>query len=401
MIQCPKCRQVETIMKAGFVRGNQRFLCKECTYYFTLPNPDHQKKKRKRHQTTIIDIAQELGVSNSTVSRALHGHPDINPNTRKAILEKAQELDYQPNQLAHSLVKSRTETVGILVPEFMTQFFPNIIVGAQKVLTQEGYHLIIMQSDESYETEVSNTKALLANRVDGLLASMSHETNNYDHFRVFEKRDIPVVYFNRVSDELGSHKVVVNDYRGAFAAVEHLIENGYRRIAHLGGPPNLLISQERLRGYCDALQKHGFPILPELIIHGDLTVQKARIYAGHFLDMAVPPDAIFAVNDPTAIEIIVLARSKGLHIPEDLGVVGFSDDSIAAHIGTGLTTVKQPTTHIGEAAARMILRLMEGEDELDTPETIVLDAQLIVRGSSARVKEQLPESLKLSGSSGS
>lgn len=367
------------------MRGKQRFCCKDCNYYFTIPSVEPQNRKNKRHQTTIVDIARELGVSNSTVSRALHGHTDISPATRKAILEKAQELDYQPNQLAHSLVKSRTETIGMIVPEFMTQFFPNIIVGAQKVLTQAGYYLMIMQSDESYEIEVGNTKALLANRVDGLLTSMSHETNNYDHFRAFENRNIPVVYFNRVSDELGKYKVVVNDYQGAYDAVEHLIRNGYRRIAHLGGPTNLLISQERLRGYRDALQRNGLEILPELIIHGDLRAQKARIYAGYFLDLPQPPDAIFAVNDPSAIQIIMLAQAKGLRIPEDLGVVGFSDDSIAAYIGTGLTTVKQPTTQIGEAAARMILRLIQGEEEVPPPETIVLEAELIVRGSSLRV----------------
>ena len=372
-------------MKEGFVRGKQRFCCKACNYYITVPLAEPRHRKNKRHQATIVDIARELGVSNSTVSRALHGHADISPTTRKAILEKAQELDYQPNQLAYSLVKSRTKTIGILVPEFMTQFFPNIIVGAQKVLTQAGYHLIIMQSDESYEIEIGNTKALLANRVDGLLASMSHETNNYDHFKAFEKRGIPVVYFNRVSNEVGKYKVVVNDYLGAFAAVEHLIQNGYRRIAHLGGPTNLLISQERLRGYCDALRKNGFEVLPELIIHGDLTPQKARIYAGYFLELPDPPDAVFAVNDPTAIEIILLARSRGLRIPEDLGVVGFSDDSIAAHIGSGLTTVKQPTLQIGEAAARMMLRLVQGDEEVPQPETLVLDAELVVRGSSRRV----------------
>ncbi|WP_373512942.1 LacI family DNA-binding transcriptional regulator [Persicitalea sp.] len=384
MTTCVKCGKKETVMKAGFVRGKQRFLCKNCDYYFTLPKPPEKNIRRKRHQTTIIDIANELGVSNSTVSRALHNHPDINPDTKKAILDKAQELDYQPNQLAHSLVKSRTNTVGIIVPEFLTQFFPNVIVGAQKVLRLAGYNLVIMQSGESYDIEVANTKALLANRVDGLLVSMSHETNNYDHFRNFEKREVPVVYFNRVVEELGTHKVVANDYQGAFAAVEHLIQNGYRRIAHLGGPPNLLISQERLRGYRDALQKYGLLVLPELVIHGDFTAQKAAIYAQYLLDLAESPDAIFAVNDPTAIEILTLAKARELRVPQDLGVVGFSDDPIALYIGSGLTTVKQPTARMGEAAAAMVLGMMRGEEEWLLPKTEVLQAELIIRGSSVR-----------------
>lgn len=384
MVSCVKCAEVGTLMKAGFVRGKQRYFCRECDYYFTLPEADKKNESRRRHQTTIIDIAKELGVSNSTVSRALHDHPDINPDTKKAILEKALELDYQPNQLAHSLVKSRTNTVGIIVPEFMTQFFPNVIVGAQRVLRQAGYNLMIMQSGESYDNEVANAKTLLANRMDGLLVSMSHETNNYDHFRTFEKRDIPVVYFNRVIEGLGTHKVVANDYQGAFAAVEHLIQNGYRRIAHLGGPPNLLISQERERGYRDALQKHNLPALSELIIHGDFTAQKAAIYARHLLDLPEPPDAIFAVNDPTAIEILTLAKAKGIRVPEELGVVGFSDDPIAVHIGNGLTTVKQPTAQIGEAAAAMMLGMMRGEEEAFAPKTRVLETELVVRGSSVR-----------------
>jgi len=375
-------------MKAGFIRGKQRFRCKDCSYYFTLPTAHPKNERRGRHQTTIIDIAQELGVSNSTVSRALHDHPDINLDTKKAILAKAQELDYQPNQLAHNLVKSRTNTVGIVVPEFLTQFFPNIIVGAQRVLRQAGYNLMIMQSGESYENEVANTRTLLANRVDGLIVSMSHETNNYDHFLAFEKRNIPIVYFNRVIEGLGTHKVVANDYQGAFLAVEHLIQNGYRRIAHLGGPPNLLISKERKRGYLEALTKYDLPLLPELVINGDFTSQKAAIYARHLLDLPEPPDAIFAVNDPTAIEILTLAKAKGIRIPEELGVVGFSDDPIAAHIGKALTTVKQPTDQIGEAAAVMILGIMRGEELAFAPETMVLETELVVRGSSILNVEQ-------------
>lgn len=382
MISCLKCAEVGTLMKAGFVRGKQRYFCRACEYYFTLPILNKIPDSRKHHQTTIVDIARELGVSNSTVSRALHDHPDINPDTKKAILEKALELDYQPNQLAQNLVKSHTHTIGIVVPEFHTPFFPGVIVGAQRVLQKAGYNLMIMQSGESYETEVANTKVLLANRVDGLLVSMSHETNNYDHFRTFEKREIPVVYFNRVVEGLGTHKVVADDYQGAFAAVEHLIQNGYRRIAHLGGPPNLLISQERARGYREALKKHSFPVVPELMINSDFTAQKAAIYARHLLDLPEPPDAIFAVNDPTAIEVLILANSKGIRVPEELGVVGFSDDPISAHIGSGLTTMKQPTAQIGEAAATMFLGILSGKEEARSVKTIVLDTQLVVRGSS-------------------
>jgi DNA-binding LacI/PurR family transcriptional regulator len=376
-------------MKAGFVRGKQRYLCKDCNYFFTLPTgtPTASQPRRRRHQTTIIDIARTLGVSNSTVSRALHGHPDISPETRQQVLDMATQLDYQPNQLAYSLVKSLTNTIGIIVPEFFTPFFPNVIVGVQEVLSRAGYHLIIMQSSESYETEVGNTKAMLANRVDGIIASLSLETNNYDHFEVYEKRGIPVVYFNRVCHELAGPKVVVNDYIGAYKAVEHLIQNGYQRIAHLGGPPNLVISQERLRGYKAALQKYGFDVRPELIIHGDLTQHKARIYGQYLLDMDNPPDAIFAVNDPTAIEILLLAKAKGLLVPEDLGVVGFSDDPIAAHIGNGLTTVKQPTHLMGTMTAEMILRLINEEEEQWKPETKVLEAELVVRGSSVRSRK--------------
>ncbi|WP_247235652.1 LacI family DNA-binding transcriptional regulator [Telluribacter sp. SYSU D00476] len=387
MIRCIKCEQVDMIMKAGFVRGKQRYLCKECNFYFTLPTPTLPSAihpKRRRHQTTIIDIARTLGVSNSTVSRALHGHPDISPETRQLVLDTATQLDYQPNQLAYSLVKSLTNTIGIIVPEFFTPFFPNVIVGVQEVLSQAGYHLIIMQSSESYDTEVGNTKAMLANRVDGVIASLSLQTNNYEHFKALEKRGIPIVFFNRVCQELNGPKVVVNDFGGAFKAVEHLIQNGYRRIAHLGGPPNLVISQERLRGYTSALQKHGFDIHPELIIHSDLTAQKARIYGQYLLDMETPPDAIFAVNDPTAIEILILAKSRGLRVPEDLGVVGFSDDPIAAHIGNGLTTVRQPTHLMGKITAEMILKLINEEEEQWVPEAKVLETELIIRGSSVR-----------------
>jgi DNA-binding LacI/PurR family transcriptional regulator len=271
MIKCVKCEQVDSIMKAGYVRGRQRYLCKSCNYYFTHSEKDASVAslyKRKRHQTTIIDIARSLGVSNSTVSRALHDHADISPETRQAVLEKASQLDYQPNQLAYNLVKSQTNTIGLIVPEFHNPFFPNVIIGAHEVLTQAGYNLTIMQSNESYQVEVSNAKAMLANRIDGLIISLTQETNNFEHLNVFAKRGIPLILFNRVCEQVDVPKVVVNDFEASFQAVEHLILNGYERIAHLGGPLSLLVSRERLRGYRAAMEKHGKTIEDHMIIQG-------------------------------------------------------------------------------------------------------------------------------------
>ncbi|TKT93062.1 LacI family DNA-binding transcriptional regulator [Dyadobacter frigoris] len=386
MISCPKCSEVGSIMKAGYVRNKQRYVCKDCNYFFTLSNPDQIApiKNSRRHQTTIIDIARSTGVSNSTVSRALHGHADISPETRNAVLEMAAQLDYQPNQLAYNLVKSRTNTIGMIVPEFTNSFFPNIIIGAHELLTEAGYNLTIMQSNESYPIEVSNTKAMLANRIDGLLISLTQETNNYDHLKVFEKRGIPLVLFNRVCDYVSAPKVVVNDFEGSFLAVEHLILNGYERIAHLGGPLNLLVSRERLRGYRAAMEKYGKNIEENMVIQGMFSQQKARIYGKYLLDLESRPDAIFAVNDSSAIEIVLMALEKGIRIPDELGVVGFSDNPESAYIGPGLTTIRQPTHAIGKTSAQWVLQLIESEEEMILPNEKVLKTELIVRGSSKR-----------------
>lgn len=386
MVKCIKCEKVESILKAGFLRGKQRYYCKECAFHFTI-NPgleSEEVKPKKRHQTTIKDIARKLGVANSTVSRALHNHPDVNADTKKAIIEIATHLEYQPNQLAYNLVKSQSKIIGMLVPEFYHVFFPTVIIGAQEVLTKAGYRMIIMQSNESYEDEVYNTNTLISSRIDGLIVSLTKETNNYEHFKAFEKRDIPMVFFNRYCDEIKAHKITVDDYRGAFMAVEHLIENGYKRIAHLAGPKNLTLSQERLRGYTDALAKHHIPLDRKLIIHSDLSEEKAKIYANYFFEMAQPPDAIFAVNDPSAIQIILAARLKGIRVPEELGIVGFSDDPISSFIEPGLTTVSQPTLEIGRLAAKKVVELIEQAPPQEQNQISKLDTQLIIRGSSGK-----------------
>ncbi|MEZ0483081.1 LacI family DNA-binding transcriptional regulator [Fibrella aquatica] len=339
----------------------------------------------KRHQVTIIDIAEKLSISKSTVSRALTGHPSVRTETRQAVLELAQQMDYQRNMLAINLSSSQSKTIGIIVPEFVTSFFPIVIMGAQEIAAQAGYSVLISQSNETYETEVANAKVMLANRVDGVLISMTRETKNFDHFAVFKRKGIPMVFFNRVCHEIEAPKVVVDDYEGAFKATEHLILSGKQRIAHLAGPPSLYISRKRLEGYKDAHRKHKRPLIDELIISYDLNLEKVKIYVKYLLDLPEPPDALFAVNDPTALEALKVIKEQGLTIPEQMAVVGFSNDYGSALIEPGLTTVSQPTREIGQVSAQLLLDQINTDSSVWKPITRVLKTELIIRGSSQRL----------------
>lgn len=385
MVRCTTCNQVHTITRSGMVRGKQRYYCKECKRYFTLPGNTtvSTPETGRRHMATIRDIAKALNISTSTVSRALHEHSDINEQTRRAVLEMARQLDYQPNLLAQSLVKSKSNTIGILVPEFLTYFFPTVIIGAQEVAAAAGYNVVICQAQESYQTEVANASVLLASRVDGVLVSMTKETKAFEHFKTFERHRVPVVFFNRVCDEMNTSKVLVNDYEGAFRSVEHLIQNGYRHIAHIGGPPLLRLSQNRLKGYMDALQQYGLPVKKNLVVHSDLSKSGAWACAAKLLEQKNKPDAIFCVNDPTAIQVMLYARQHRICIPRDLGVCGFSDDPMASVIEPALTTVAQPVADMGRVAMRILLNEIQNGTQ-HPPVHELLSTQLIVRQSTLR-----------------
>ncbi|WP_276485830.1 LacI family DNA-binding transcriptional regulator [Paraflavitalea pollutisoli] len=336
----------------------------------------------KRHQTTIVDIAKKLNLSKSTVSRVLTGHPSVSEKTRQAVLELAGQLDYQRNMLSVSLLNKKSNTIGIIVPEFMSSYFPQVIMGAQEVAAEAGYNLIIGHSNETYETEVANTRLMLANQVDGLLVSLTKETRNFDHLKIFERKGIPIVFFNRVCDEMDVPKVVVDDYEGAFRAVEHLIKRKKKRIAHLAGPDSLLISVKRLRGYRDALKKYNIPIDEELIIPYDLTIAKVKIYVNHLLRLSNPPDAIFAINDPTAIEALQIVKKKGLDVPKDIAIVGFSNDLASGLIDPALTTVSQPVKEMGQTAAQLLIDQINRDVSEWKTIIRVLKTELIVRKSS-------------------
>lgn len=341
----------------------------------------------KSHQTTITDIAKELGISKSTVSRALTGHASVRPETKKAVLALAEKLDYQRNMHAISLITNKSNTIGIIVPEFSSSFFPQVILGAQEAAKKAGYNVIISQSNELYETEVANTKVMLENQVDGVMISMTKETKNYDHFKIFQRKGIPIVFFNRICEEMIVPKVIVDDYTGAFNAVEHLIKTGKKRIAHLAGPDSLLISRNRLNGYLDALRKHNLPIDQDLIITYDLTTTKVKMYIKYLLDLDRPPDGLFAINDPTAIEAIQVIKAKKLRIPQDIAVVGFSNEYASAFLDPSLSTIAQPVQEIGRSAAEMLIAQVKKDVSEWKAVTKVLNTELIIRNSSRKLNE--------------
>ncbi|SDK36902.1 LacI family transcriptional regulator/LacI family transcriptional regulator, repressor for deo operon, udp, cdd, tsx, nupC, and nupG [Catalinimonas alkaloidigena] len=344
----------------------------------------------KKTQATIVDIAHALNISPSTVSRALKDHPRISKKTREAVKALAKELDYQPNPLALSLLNRRTHTIGVILPEITHHFFSAAISGIQETALAAGYNVMFCQSNERQEQEEAAATTLLRNKVDGLLASITRETKSDEHFEAFRRRGVPVVFFDRAPETQGVSKVVVDDYDGAFQAVEHLIERGARRIAHLMGSESLPISHERLQGYRAALKKHGLPTDEELIGYTNIEREQTRAATEKLLALPQPPDGIFAFNDYIALFTLQLLRERKIRIPEDIALVGFSNDPLGTIVEPHLTTIAQPAFEMGQTATRILLEQIEAGGDVEVePTTTILRTHMIVRGSSVPEAEAL------------
>ena len=337
----------------------------------------------RSNQITIKDIARILGISPSTVSRALKDHPDINTDTKKAVNELANKLKYQPNAVALSLKNSRSNTIGIIIPEIVHYFFSSVISGIEDVASQRGYTVIICQSNERFAREVANAKALLSHRVDGILISISKETNSFDHFVNLQEGGIPLVFFDRIATEIKADQVIIDDIDASYNATRHLIETGCKRIAHFAGPQGLVIGRDRLQGYLNALTEAGLPIDKRLIIEAD-TFEKARNAVGQMLDAGIVPDGIFAVNDMTAIGAMQTIQKRGYRIPDQISIVGFSDGYLSGITDPHLSSVDQHGYEMGTTAAEMLFHRILSDEEEYVPEVKVLKADLIVRGSSEK-----------------
>ena len=337
----------------------------------------------RSNQITIKDIARILGISPSTVSRALKDHPDINSDTKKAVNELANKLKYQPNAVALSLKNSRSNTIGIIIPEIVHYFFSSVISGIEDIASQRGYTVIICQSNESFDREVANAKTLLSHRVDGILISISKQTNTFTHFQNLQEGGIPLVFFDRIAPGINADQVIIDDIEASYDATRHLIENGCKRIAHFAGPQSLLIGRNRVQGYINALTEAGLPVDNRLIIQAD-TFEKARNTVGQMLDSGIVPDGIFAVNDMTAIGAMQTIQKRGLRIPEDVSIVGFSDGYLSGVTDPHLSSVDQHGYEMGTMAAEMLFKRILSDETEYIPEIKTLKANLIVRGSSQK-----------------
>lgn len=338
----------------------------------------------KAHPVTIKDIARELGISPSTVSRALKDHPDISPQTKIQVRDLVEKMKYKPNAIALSLKSRKTNIIGVIVPEMVHHFFSSVISGIEEEAIRAGYNVMIFQSNESYDREVLNIRALLASRVDGVLASLSKTTHKFGHFRELMENEIPLVLFDRVSDDIETDKVIVDDFTGAFEAVEYLIRTGCKRIAHFAAPQHLKIGYFRQRGYITALEKNGITVDDRLIIKCD-THNEALEITGKIMDLPEPPDAIFCVNDLTATGVLKILKKMQLRVPEDISVVGFTDGLVSTVTDPPMTTVSQHGFEMGTLAAKILLNRIETGIENFKPLTQVIKTDLVIRESTRRI----------------
>ncbi|MGH2644711.1 MAG: LacI family DNA-binding transcriptional regulator, partial [Chitinophagaceae bacterium] len=339
---------------------------------------------------TLKDIAKALGLSTSTVSRALRDSYEINEETKRRVLEYAQKFNYQPNPAALGLKERRTRSIGVIVSEIANTFFSQAINGIDSTAYNRGYNVIIAQSHESFEREILNLQYLTSRSIDGLLISLSTETKDIQHIKTLHEKGLPVVFFDRITEEINTHKVTVDNFRGAYEVVEYLIQMGYRRIAHLANAKYLSITIERLLGYEKALQDHQIEVPASYIqycMHGGSVEKEIEKALDVLLTMKKKPEVIFSAGDRLTVGCLRLLKAKKIRVPDDIAMVGFSNSEVMDLFNPPLTIVKQPAFEMGQIATEMLINLIESRRLVTEFEKIVLPAQILTRDSSVQKKK--------------
>jgi DNA-binding LacI/PurR family transcriptional regulator len=339
------------------------------------------------HQVTIKDLARHLNISVATVSRAMRDMPEIKAETRDAVLKLAKEWDYQPNLLATNLVKSRTKTIGVIVPDLAYHFFASVVKGIEEEAIARGYSLLLTQTSELYERELTNVQNLSRGQVEGFIVSISQETTDFEHLKRLQRKGIPLVFFDRDADEIDVPKVMVDNVGAAYEATKHLIENGSKRIAFLAGPSNVTVSNLRQSGYEQAIRDSGLGLDETLVVHGNYNLQQAIDLTNELFELKNPPDGLVVVSDRLAVGAIVALRKKNIRIPEDVAIVSFNDEPICSIVTPTLSSVAQPTFEMGKMAITLLINQIENPESLDKPEVKVFKTELKIRESSLRVNK--------------
>lgn len=335
----------------------------------------------RSNQITIKDIARKLGISPSTVSRALKDHPDISSETKKQVNKLAKDLNYQPNAIALSLKHSRSFTIGVIIPETVHYFFSSVISGIEDIAYDAGYNVMICQSAERYDRELPNSQMLYSNRVDGLLVSLAKGTENFDHLKFFQDNNIPIVFFDRGTDAFPCDQVLIDDYKAAFDATDFLIKRGHRKLIHLSAPLTLKIGAERYRGFYDALVSNQIEPLNNHSFLAD-NFELSFNVVNELIESGNMPDGFFSVNDLTALGAVLALKNHGIKIPEDVGVVGFGNGQNTNLTDPALTTIDQNGYEMGKVAAQLLLkRIATGLADF-VPEMHIIDTQMVIRNST-------------------
>lgn len=341
---------------------------------------------KKRH-ISLKNLADELGVSISTVSRALKNNPIISPDLTEKINKLAKERNYVPNPLAMGLLRQQTKMIGIIVPDLVTHFYSSIISGIEEVAKENGYYILIASSNESLDKEKESVSNLLKSRVEGLIVCISQQTSNFEHFEQLVQNDIPLVFFDRVAEMPGVPTVTVDGAEAAKNVTRHFYENGCRRIAYISGPEHLNISKHRKEGYLKGLQECGLQYNPDLLVECNLNTNEATLATQKLLSLKQIPDAIFGINDTIAFAAMKEIKKHKLNIPDDIALVGFTDEFHSTVVEPALTSVTHPTLQMGKESARLFFKCIEKGENFT--ENVVLPTHLIIRDSSVKGKSEL------------
>lgn len=335
-----------------------------------------------KKKTTLKDIANILKLSTAAVSKALQDDSRISTTTKEAVKKIAKELNYQPNHLASALRRGKSNLVGVIVPRTNSSFFSSVIQNMEEVLNNDGYNIIITQSNESYKKECDSIDTLLFTQVDGIIASMANETTDLEYYKKIKSRGIPLILFDRGENDLNVDYIGIDDYASSILIIEHLVDQGCKRIAHIGGYKRTRIFNNRIRGYIDAIKKHGLPMDSELLVESSLTQEDGRLKMKQLLALDKRPDAVYIASDYAALGALQVLKEHAIDVPNEIALIGFGNEPFTAMVSPTISSMEQYSAKIGRLAAQTFLEHAKSTEVTQTLRKQILDAKLIIRDSS-------------------